>query len=212
MMSEFERVCNVCGHVHVGSRAELARLTVCEGCGAQLPQGMRVHAAAAPVASGEGAGEPRVLVCPHCGHRHEGTAERLSSLWYCEECAEPLEGASPEAVARPAGSEAPAPESPVTLCLRLAGADVCEELPRAAGEGVFGRLTAASPTLASARTLSRRQFAYRYLDDGSLEIRNLSQFGTRVAGELLSGEGEVATARPPATVEMAGLVFSLERM
>ena len=212
MMSEFERVCNVCGHVHVGSRAELARLTVCEGCGAQLPQGMRVHAAAAPVASGEGAGEPRVLVCPHCGHRHEGTAERLSSLWYCEECAEPLEGASPEAVARPGGSEAPAPESPATLCLRLAGADVCEELPRTAGEGVFGRLTAASPTLASARTLSRRQFAYRYLDDGSLEIRNLSQFGTRVAGELLSGEGEAATARPPATVEMAGLVFSLERM
>ena len=100
MMSEFERVCNVCGHVHVGSRAELARLTVCEGCGSQLPQGMRVHATAAPVATEEGAGEPQVLVCPHCGHRHEGTAERLSSLWYCEECAEPLGGVSPEAVAR----------------------------------------------------------------------------------------------------------------
>lgn len=232
-MAEFERECSVCGHVHVGARSALARLTECERCGAQLPQGMRVHVAGAGASAGaavsaaQGAGERWTLSCPHCGHVHEGTREQVSSLWYCEACGERLEGsqARPAASAAPAAAESAggprpqasggrAPFSPASLRLRLADADVSEELPVEGdgGEGMFGRLTAQSPTLASLRTLSRRQFAYRCRDDGSLEVTNLSQYGTRVAGQLLSEPGESAVARPPAVIEMAGMTFTLERM
>ncbi len=231
-MAEFERACSVCGHVHVGPRAALARLSTCEACGAQLPQGMRVHSGGAPAGSpseggvGPAPAERWELICPRCGHRHEGAPERLASLWYCDACGEPLKGeqagpvapgrgvACPSAAVDPVDATGRTPLSSDVLCLRLADADVCEvlPLPRDGGEGLFGRLTVQSPTLASMRTLSRRQFAYRYRDDGSLEVRNLSQFGTRVAGELLSEPGAAAAAQPPAVIEMAGATFSLERM
>lgn len=248
-MAGFERACSVCGHVHVGPRATLARLSTCVACGAQLPPGVRVHAGGAPASSpseddvGPAPAERWELACPRCGHRHEGTPERLRSLWYCEACGEPLEGARatpaapgpgpaslsrvavPNGAANPRGAASPVAASPSSaasrasfspdaLCLRLADADVREGLPvpPSGEEGLFGRLTAQSPALASLRTLSRRQFAYRYRDDGSLEVRNLSQFGTRVAGELLAELGATAVARPPAVIEMAGATFSLERM
>lgn len=238
MMAEFERVCSVCGHVHVGPRAELARLSACEACGEQLPPGMRVRTGTAPKGSYlEGGAEPVPaerwkLACPRCGHLHVGAPERLRSLWYCEACGEPLEGAkaapfapesglaSPTGVAGSNGAANPGAvasrvsSSPDALCLRLADADVREGLPvpPGGGEGLFGRLTAQSPVLASLRTLSRRQFAYRYHGDGSLEVTNLSQFGTRVSGELLSEPGATVVVRLPVVIEMAGATFSLERM
>lgn len=237
-MAEFERACSVCGHVHVGPRAALARLSTCEACGAQLPPGMRVHAGGAPAGSpskgdvGLASAERWELACPRCGHRHVGAPERLHSLWYCEACGEPLEGAratlvapgpgpanpsdatGPNDAASPSAAASRTSFSPDALCLRLADTDVCEGLPvpPSGEEGLFGRLTAQSPALASLRTLSRRQFAYRYRDDGSLEVTNLSQFGTRVADELLAEPGATAVARPPAVIEMAGATFSLERM
>lgn len=238
MMAEFERACSVCGHVHVGPRAALARVSICEACGAQLPPGMRVHAGGA-LASGPSEGdvgpEPAErwdLSCPRCGHRHVGALERLRSLWYCEACGEPLEGAratpaapgpgpvSPSDATGPNGDASPIAAasrtsfSPDALCLRLADVGVREGLPvpPSGEEGIFGRLTAQSPALASLRTLSRRQFAYRYRDDGSLEVTNLSQFGTRVSGELLAEPGATVVARPPAVIEMGGVTFSLERM
>lgn len=233
-MTEFERVCTACGHAHVGTRAALARLGTCERCGASLPQGMRVHVAGAAAGPDAPAGPRRatdaatdaaaapacVLVCPRCGNRHEGTAEELTQLWYCASCGESLRGVEPEPAASVAGStgSAAAPESVAAtpagaLVLRLADADVREELPvpEGTGEGVFGRLTATSPALAALRTLSRRQFAYRPHGDGTVGIRNLSGFGTTVAGRRLTAEDDVAVVTPPAVVEMAGLVFSLER-
>lgn len=237
-MAEFERVCSACGHVHVGPRAVLARLSACETCGAQLPPGMQVHAGAASKDSpSEGGAEPAPaerweLACPCCGHLHVGAPEWLHTLWYCEACGEPLEGAqatpfapgaglaSPSGVAHPKDAASPsaaasrASFSPDVFCLRLADADVSEGLPvpPSGEEGLFGRLTAQSPALASLRTLSRRQFAYRCRDDGSLEVTNLSQFGTRVSGKLLSEPGATVVVSLPAVIEMAGATFSLERM
>lgn len=92
----------------------------------------------------------------------------------------------------------------------MVDADVNETLPRAEGEAVFGRLTAEHPTLASLRTLSRKQFAYSYREDGSLEIRNLSRFGTTVSGRRLMDANDVAVVSAPAVIEMAGHVFELE--
>lgn len=230
-MPLYDKTCAHCGRVYTAGRAELARLRTC-ACGEALPAVMTVHTdrpdgRGAGSGSGDGAvpaTRDHELVCPFCGHRHVGTREELERLSYCEACGDfltgaqvaPISGAAAgdaaaggPAALRPAPSRGPSP-LPRELRLRMAGTDVLEPLPRTEGEGVFGRLTAEHPTLASLRTLSRRQFLYSYLEDGSLEIRNLSRFGTVVAGVRLTDADDVATVAPPAVIEMAGCAFELE--
>lgn len=230
-MPLYDKTCAHCGRVYTASRAELARLWKC-ACGEALPAAMTVHAdrpAEMDASPGPGRGaapaaRDHELVCPSCGHRHVGAREELERLPYCEACGDFLTGAQVvpvsgapaggmaadgSAAPRPAPSRGPSPR-PRELRLRMAGTDVLEPLPRTEGEGVFGRLTAEHPTLASLRTLSRKQFLYSYLEDGSLEIRNLSRFGTVVAGVRLADAGDAATVAPPAVIEMAGCAFELE--
>jgi len=102
----------------------------------------------------------------------------------------------------------------VTYVLELRGGPLVVELPRFTGEGIVGRSFAGADALASFATVSRRQFAYRYLPEGGLRITNLSRYGTSVNGRMLgrdelTGIPQSVNVIPPATLTMGGQDFDL---
>lgn len=91
------------------------------------------------------------------------------------------------------------------------------ELPRADDEGVIGRSATGGEVLSEFPTISRMQFSYRYLEDGRIEIRNLSRFGTTINGERLetdpaTGKRGVAIVSVPAVFYMGGIAFDLREV
>ncbi len=229
----FVRECPSCGRTYTGTRAEMFRLRACE-CGNDFPSAPRLLSGNPPTQEDAGtsttagveAGTPTHLRrCASCGTIYRGTEAEMKDLWYCESCKDelmPLEriDSAGDPIAKPKGGDVTAgrqgaqpQEEPAarnsTLVLRLAGTDVIEVLPLCGGECVYGRLTAGHPTLASMRTLSRRQFAYR-LKGELVEIQNLGQFSMTVGGRTIS-QLQSTQVRLPTTIEMAGSPFELSK-
>lgn len=232
--SNWVRICRSCGHPHYGTKAFLIReRRTCEKCGDDLPPAVVYRTDSKPSGSSAhdvdaGTQAPNshpthTRRCQRCGKTVTGTLNEVVGYGdYCPSCGDFLDAPIPISPnARGGGAkksdagndEKEAPSQRVMggeYLLQWRDANVTEVLPREGGGGVFGRINAVHPSLATLRTLSRRQFAYRYVGD-TLELTNLSQYGTLVNGKMLSSKEEVAQIDSYGIIEMAGQVFEVAR-
>jgi len=167
--------------------------------------------------------------CRQCGKSFEGdNRETVAQFEACDRCRialpdsiEVLEEEGNQDSGTPFESHSTQPESDSQKAadevrkfeLRWAGTDLASKLPAPLPDsplgGFVGRLEGTMIATVDLPTISRKQFAFKYLEDNSgIMVTNCSQFGTWVNGRLLS-EGESCAAPVGSVLEMGGFTFEL---
>lgn len=217
---QYVRTCTnpECQHEHIGERVELLRLFACEQCGKPLPNNVTIwrgHTESTAAASQSGAPE----------HGDTRGNDKPAGPFSRSAPFDPFAAGAVDAFADDSSADGAAamasPEAATAsgrmLVLIYRDGDVVVPLTQYEGDGFIGREFAASTALEQMSTVSRRQFRYRYVGDGVVEIINMSRFGTVVSGTLLSsdpaaGAPDRTTVRAGAVVIMGGHTFDLKEM